>query len=144
MKYSLDSVRKSYQFKEHARGKEGEKHSMTNSRSKLIHDLVDKEGLDLTDMTLFDAFLKAGNEDEPVTLRHLLDTHSNTPPIELEKVDEKEHIFQTFGSGAMSFGAISAEAQRDIFEAMKEIGGRSIVVRAGKTLITIVMASRHP
>jgi glutamate synthase domain-containing protein 2 len=29
-----------YQYKEHNRGKEGEKHSMTNTRSKVIHKLV--------------------------------------------------------------------------------------------------------
>jgi glutamate synthase domain-containing protein 2 len=34
-------------------------------------------------------------------------------------------ITKRFGSGAMSFGAISAESQRDIFKAMRELGGRS-------------------
>ena len=34
-------------------------------------------------------------------------------------------ILATFVSGAMSFGAISSESQRDIFHAMREIGGSS-------------------
>ena len=115
---------KTYQYKEHARGKMGEKHSMTSSRSKAIHELVRDKELDLTDMKLFDEYLKAGHDDEPVALRHLLDTKKSDTSLELDKMDSIDHILQRFGSGAMSFGAISAEAQRDIFLAMKEIGGR--------------------
>ncbi|MDR9415476.1 MAG: glutamate synthase large subunit [Gracilimonas sp.] len=115
---------KTYQYKEHARGKMGEKHSMTSSRSKAIHELVRDKELDLTDMELFDEYLKSGHEDEPVALRHLLDTKKSDKPLELKEVGSVDHILQKFGSGAMSFGAISAESQRDIFRAMKEIGGR--------------------
>lgn len=115
---------KTYQYKEHARGKMGEKHSMTSSRSKAIHNLVRDKDLDFSDMELFDEYLKAGHEDEPVALRHLLDTKKTGKTLKLEKMESIDHILQKFGSGAMSFGAISAEAQRDIFKAMKEIGGR--------------------
>ncbi len=115
---------KTYQFKEHARGKEGEKHSMTNSRSKAIHELVWEHDLDLTDMELFDEYLKLGHDDEPVALRHLFNPKKSDNPVELKDVKPVDHILRTFGSGAMSFGAISAESQRDIFLAMKEIGGR--------------------
>ena len=115
---------KSYQYKEHARGKEGEKHSMTNTRSKMIHDLVRDKKLNLSDMALFDEYLKLGLEDEPVTLRHLFNPKTSEKPVDLTKVKDVSHILPTFGSGAMSFGAISAESQRDIFLAMKEIGGR--------------------
>ena len=116
---------KSYQYKEHARGKEGEKHSMTNTRSKMIHELVRDKKLDLTDMALFDEYLKLGLEDEPVTLRHLFNPKTSEKPVGLAEVKDAFHILRTFGSGAMSFGAISAESQRDIFLAMQEIGGRS-------------------
>lgn len=116
---------RTYQYKEHARGKMGEKHSMTSSRSKAIHELVQEHDLDLTDMELFDEYLKAGHQDEPVTLRHLLKARETEDDFSLEKVKDVDHILQKFGSGAMSFGAISAEAQRDIFKAMKQIGGRS-------------------
>ncbi len=125
-KEELDEFKpiKSYQYKEHARGKMGEKHSMTSSRTKIIHDLVQEKGLDLNDMELFDEYLKLGLEDEPVALRHLFDIKKSESPAELKEVKPAEHILKTFGSGAMSFGAISAESQRDIFLAMKEIGGR--------------------
>jgi glutamate synthase domain-containing protein 2/glutamate synthase domain-containing protein 3 len=115
---------KSYQYKEHARGKMGEKHSMTNSRSKAIHELVWEHDLDLQNMELFDEYLKLGLEDEPVALRHLFNAKKSDTPLKLEEVKPTDHILRTFGSGAMSFGAISAEAQRDIFLAMREIGGR--------------------
>lgn len=115
---------KSYQYKEHARDKMGEKHSMTNSRSKIIHELVRDKELDLTDMSLFEEYLKLGSNDEPVTLRHLLKAKVLDKELPLDKVKPVSHILQKFGSGAMSFGAISAESQRDIFLAMKEIGGR--------------------
>ncbi len=115
---------KSFQYKEHARGKMGEKHSMTSSRTKIIHDLVQKTGFDLTDMELYDEYLKLGLEDEPVALRHLFNVKKSDSPVELKDVKPVDHILKTFGSGAMSFGAISAESQRDIFLAMKEIGGR--------------------
>lgn len=115
---------KSYQYKEHTRAKMGEKHSMTNTRSKVIHKLVRDKDLDLTDMSLFDEFLKLGLGDEPVTLRHLFEPKAAETSLDLEKVKPVSHILKTFGSGAMSFGAISAESQRDIFLAMKEVGGR--------------------
>ncbi len=115
---------KSFQYKEHARGATGEKHSMTSSRTKIIHDLVQEKGLDLNDMELFDEYLKLGLEDEPIALRHLFNVKKSDSPIELKDVKSVDHILKTFGSGAMSFGAISAESQRDIFLAMKEIGGR--------------------
>jgi len=114
-----------YQYKEHNRGEKGEKHSMTNTRSKLIHKLVRENGLTLDNPELFNEYLKIGIEDEPVNIRHLFDFKKADNPLSIEKVENKEEILKRFGSGAMSFGAISAEAQRDIFLAMKESGGRS-------------------
>ncbi|MGF1670721.1 MAG: glutamate synthase-related protein, partial [Balneolaceae bacterium] len=114
-----------YQYKEHNRGTEGEKHSMTNTRSKIVHDLVRNNNLTLNNPELYNEYLKLGIDDEPVNIRHLFDFKSAESPLPLEKVEEKDAILKRFGSGAMSFGAISAESQRDIFLAMKEIGGRS-------------------
>ncbi len=121
-----EKVIKSYFYKEHNRGKMGEKHAMTNTRSKIIHDLVRSENTDLQSADLYDAYLKAGDDDSPLAVRHLLSIgESETPNGNGEAIQPVEDILTTFGSGAMSFGAISAEAQRDIFEAMREIGGRS-------------------
>ena len=115
---------KSFQFKEHARGAKGEKHSMTNSRSKMIHELVRDTGLELNNWELYTEFVNSGQVDEPIALRHLFSPKCAEIPAMIEDVKDAAHILKTFGSGAMSFGAISAEAQRDIFLAMREIGGR--------------------
>ena len=95
---------KNFQYKEHARGAMGEKHSMTNTRSKVIHELVQNHELDLTDMALWDEYLKLGLEDEPVAIRHLFNPKKADSPIALDKVKGVDHILPTFGSGAMSFG----------------------------------------
>jgi glutamate synthase domain-containing protein 2/glutamate synthase domain-containing protein 3 len=128
-----------YIFKEHSRGLVGEKHSMTASRSKIVHELVRKTGLGLDNWELYREYLKASDQEEPVSVRHLFALKKAPQPPKGEKSTESEaievppsgdrglleSILATFGSGAMSYGAISAEAQRDIFLAMQAIGGRS-------------------
>lgn len=114
-----------YQYKEHNKGTEGEKHSMTNTRSKLIHDLVRNSEFSLKDLGLFEEFLKLHDECDPINPRHLFTFKPIGEKVSIEKVEDRREITRRFGSGAMSFGAISAESQRDIFLAMKELGGRS-------------------
>ncbi|MFN3562404.1 MAG: glutamate synthase large subunit [Chloroherpetonaceae bacterium] len=115
----------SYQYKEHNSGLQGEKHSMTNSRAKLIHKLVRETHTPLSSINLYNEYLRLGEEVEPISIRHLFEFKHAPKPLPIEEIQPKADILKTFGSGAMSFGAISAEAQRDIFLAMKEIGGRS-------------------
>ncbi len=114
-----------YQFQEHPRGVVGEKHSMTNARSRIIHKIVQDSGIPLSSPSLYAEYLAKGEESSPVNLRNLLIPKKADRPLALEQVQPKEDILSKFGSGAMSFGAISAESQRDIFIAMKRIGGRS-------------------
>ncbi|MCH8567667.1 MAG: glutamate synthase large subunit [Balneolales bacterium] len=118
-------VIKSYFYKEHNKGLVGEKHAMTNTRSKLIHDLVREENISLDNPELYKAYLEAGTNDSPLAVRHLFKVNPASEPLAPEEVESEASIMKTFGSGAMSFGAISAESQRDIFLAMREIGGRS-------------------
>ena len=114
-----------YQYKEHNKGLEGEKHSMTNTRSRIIHELVRNNDLTLNDLELYNEYLKLGDDCDPVNPRHLFAFKSAGKTVTLDEVEDRRDITKRFGSGAMSFGAISAESQRDIFLAMKEIGGRS-------------------
>lgn len=116
---------KSYYYKEQNKGLEGEKHAMTALRSKLIHNLVRESGLALNDPDLYAEYLKVGVDDSPTNLRHLMALKEADVPLVAEAVEPAAAILRRFGSGAMSFGAISAESQRDIFLAMREIGGRS-------------------
>lgn len=113
-----------FQYKEHNRGEKGEKHSMTNTKSKIIHKLLRDSSLSLKDTGLYDEYLKLDDEAAPVNFRHLFGFTPIGGKIPVEKVEHRSKIMTRFGSGAMSFGAISAESQRDIFLAMREIGGR--------------------
>ncbi len=122
---SANALVHTHQFKEHVRGKQGEHHSMTNARSKIIHTLVREHALNLDNLELYDAYLRHAQGDAPVNLRHLLEVTSVGPVLAEADVERAEAILARFGSGAMSFGAISAESQRDIILAMQRIGGRS-------------------
>jgi len=112
-------------FKEHNRGTKGEKHSMTNTQSKIVHKLVRDKDLSLDNLELYNEFLKSSEEADPVNFRNLFSFKTAGDRVDVENVEHRSKILRRFGSGAMSFGAISAESQRDIFLAMREIGGRS-------------------
>lgn len=116
---------RSYQYKEQNKGLEGERHAMTAARSKLIHELVQNSSFSLQDIGLYEEYLKVEADSGPYHVRDLMAIQAAAKPLELADVEPGSEIMKRFGSGAMSFGAISAEAQRDIFLAMKEIGGRS-------------------
>jgi glutamate synthase domain-containing protein 2/glutamate synthase domain-containing protein 1/glutamate synthase domain-containing protein 3 len=112
-------------FREDTIGTSGERHSMTFARSKVIHQLVRDTGLGINNIALYNEYLKMGEKDTPVNVRHLFALRQAATPTPLDQVEPQETILKRFGSGAMSFGAISAESQRDLILAMKEVGGRS-------------------
>jgi glutamate synthase domain-containing protein 2/glutamate synthase domain-containing protein 1/glutamate synthase domain-containing protein 3 len=113
--------RSTYVFKEHVKGVVGEKHSMTSARSRFLHKLAREQGA----WEVYEEYLKSNDSDAPVTIRQLLSLKKVDTTTSLEAVQPRADILKLFGSGAMSFGAISAESQRDIIAAMKTIGGRS-------------------
>jgi glutamate synthase domain-containing protein 2/glutamate synthase domain-containing protein 1/glutamate synthase domain-containing protein 3 len=134
MEMLLDLIKKSSRFeegdlpnlfiyREQAAMKSGESHTLTSMRSRSIHQLLNEESLDKS-YEHFKNFSKELNE-KPLLIRHLLEPIKAKIPLSLEKVQSKEEILTTFGSGAMSFGAISAESQRDLIIAFREIKGRS-------------------
>ncbi len=113
-----------FQLKEKNRGDIGERHSMTAARSKLVHDLVRGRlrGRSLGEIER--TYEGQGVEAEPVSPRHLLVLRPAASAVALDDVEPAEEILARFGSGAMSFGAISARSQRDLFVAMRNLGGR--------------------
>ena len=120
----LDEPRPStYQLKERNKGG-GERHAMTAARSKLVHDLVRGRLQGRTEQEIEDAYLAQGRDAAPVSPRHLLSLRAAETPLALEDVCSDADVLARFGSGAMSFGAISAEVQRDLFVAMRSVGGR--------------------
>jgi glutamate synthase domain-containing protein 2/glutamate synthase domain-containing protein 1/glutamate synthase domain-containing protein 3 len=114
-----------YQYKEHNKAEHGERHSMTNERSKLVHKLVREEHTNEEAAALYRTYVETGTRDAPVNVRHLFRLRKADTQLTLDKVQPVQSIWKTFSSGAMSFGAISAESQRDIFLAMQHIGGKS-------------------
>jgi len=122
---TAEALVNTYQYKDHNKSDKGERHSMTNARSKVLHKLVrDTNNTDVAN-SLYRQYLEMGEKDTPINIRHLFSLRKTNQSLSLEKIQSRESILKTFGSGAMSFGAISAESQRDIFLAMKEIGGKS-------------------
>ncbi|MBA2404148.1 MAG: glutamate synthase large subunit, partial [Bdellovibrionales bacterium] len=110
-------------YKEQASMKTGESHTLTSMRSRTIHKLLNEENLEKS----FEHFQKLSLEleEKPLLIRHLLETVKAKTKLSIDEVQACEEILTTFGSGAMSFGAISAEAQRDLILAFREIKGRS-------------------
>ncbi len=102
----------------------GERHAMTAERSRLVHDLVRGRLRDRTPDEIWSAYLTQDTAVAPLHPRDLLDLRPGEHPIDVDAVEPVADIVRRFGSGAMSFGAISAESQRDIFIAMRSLGGR--------------------
>jgi glutamate synthase domain-containing protein 2/glutamate synthase domain-containing protein 1/glutamate synthase domain-containing protein 3 len=108
-----------YSLREHNKGTAGEKHSMTSALAKLVHEHD------------YDQYGELARSSHPVSPRHLLSFKAQAS-IAIEDVQPADEILRRFGSGAMSFGAISAEAQRDLIRAMEQIGGRSASGEGGE------------
>jgi glutamate synthase domain-containing protein 2/glutamate synthase domain-containing protein 3 len=114
-----------HQFRESTKPGEGERHGMTSARSKIVHQLValDPELPEAT--AIYEQYLASLKADEPINPRHLLAFKLAEAALPLQEVEPRTAILSRFGAGAMSFGAVSAESQRDLILAMEAVGGRS-------------------
>jgi len=102
----------------------GEHHAMTAARARLVHQLTAIEDVDSVEaQAAYQAYLDDGARHAPIHLRHLL--RPKAAPISVDDVEPRADILKRFGAGAMSFGAISADSQRDLILALKKVGGRS-------------------
>lgn len=66
------------------------------------------------------------------TLRGLLEFKNESDPIPIDEVESVESICKRFKTGAMSYGAISAEAHESLAIAMNRIGGKSNTGEGGE------------
>ncbi|MBX2810938.1 MAG: glutamate synthase large subunit [Myxococcales bacterium] len=114
-----------FQLREHRKGTEGEQHAMTARLSKRVHDFIDLPHDGFPRWTAYEQYIREADSSKPVSLRHLFELKESPKHPSLEDVQPRAEILRRFGSGAMSFGAISAESQRDLFIAMRRVGGRS-------------------
>ena len=74
---------------------------------------------------LYDRFAALVNERTPLEPRDLLELIPAGPPAPLEEVEPAEEIVRRFSGGAMSHGALSAEAHETIAIALNRLGARS-------------------
>ena len=114
-----DRLLNTHQFREAPKGTDGERHAMTTARARVVHRMVREPSAEL-----YAEYLGHGDLAEPISVRHLFDLKPG-PALDLDQVQPASAILAAFGSGAMSFGAVSAESQRDLILAMRMVGGRS-------------------
>jgi glutamate synthase (ferredoxin) len=82
---------------------------------------------------LYERFAELVNERVPIELRDLLELVPAGPPVPLADVEPAETILRRFSGGAMSHGALSAEAHETIAVAMNRIGARSNCGEGGES-----------
>jgi glutamate synthase (ferredoxin) len=74
---------------------------------------------------LYERFAELVNDRAPLEPRDLLELVPAGPPVPLEEVEPVEAIVRRFSSGAMSHGALSAEAHETIAIALNRLGARA-------------------
>ncbi len=74
---------------------------------------------------LYERFASMVNGRTPIEPRDLLELVTAATPVPLEEVEPVESIVRRFSGGAMSHGALSAEAHETIAIAFNRLGGRS-------------------
>ena len=76
-------------------------------------------------LDLYERFAGLVNGRAPLEPRDLLETVDAVEPVPLEEVEPVDSIVRRFSGGAMSHGALSAEAHETIAIAMNRLGARS-------------------
>jgi glutamate synthase domain-containing protein 2/glutamate synthase domain-containing protein 1/glutamate synthase domain-containing protein 3 len=84
-------------------------------------------------LELYEAFARLVNERPITELRDLLEFAGAADPVPLEEVEPAEAISRRFSSGAMSHGALSAEAHETLAVALNMVGGRSNCGEGGES-----------
>ena len=86
---------------------------------------------------LYDRFAALVNERAPFEPRDLLELVPAGPPVPLEEVEPAESIVRRFSGGAMSHGALSAEAHETIAIALNGLGARSNSGEGGEDCVPL-------
>ena len=82
-------------------------------------------GIDLEGWELYEKFSSLVNGRTPMEPRDLLELVPAGDPVPLDEVEPVEAIVKRFSSGAMSHGALSAEAHETIAIALNRLGGKA-------------------
>jgi glutamate synthase domain-containing protein 2/glutamate synthase domain-containing protein 1/glutamate synthase domain-containing protein 3 len=80
----------------------------------------------------YERFARLVNERRPLELRDLLDPRPAGPAVPLDEVEPAEAIVRRFSGGAMSHGALSAEAHETVAIALNSIGASANTGEGGE------------
>jgi glutamate synthase domain-containing protein 2/glutamate synthase domain-containing protein 1/glutamate synthase domain-containing protein 3 len=80
----------------------------------------------------YERFARLVNERRPLELRDLLEPRAAGPPVPPDEVEPVEAIVSRFSGGAMSHGALSAEAHETVAIALDSIGARANTGEGGE------------
>ncbi|MFN8186172.1 MAG: glutamate synthase large subunit [Gaiellales bacterium] len=110
--------------------KGGEPHETSGDVVDALHELTAAHALRKAvriaeGQALYDRFAVLVNEREPMEPRDLLEMIPAGPPVPLDEVEPAETILRRFSSGAMSHGALSAEAHETIAIALNRLGAKA-------------------
>ncbi len=100
--------------------KGGEKHGFSPSLFKAIQMRTKKFSSEIIDT------------NGPVYIRDLFALKSHRKPLPIELIESAESILRKFGSGAISFGAISESVHRELARGMALAGARSNTGEGGE------------
>jgi len=80
----------------------------------------------------YERFAALVNERAPLELRDLLEPADGGPGVPLDEVEPAEAILRRFSGGAMSHGALSAEAHETVAIALNSVGARANTGEGGE------------
>jgi glutamate synthase (ferredoxin) len=110
--------------------KGGEPHETSGEVVDAVHELVAAHSLQKAvgrngTFELYERFAELVNGREPMEPRDLLELVAAGAPVQLDEVEPVESIVRRFSSGAMSHGALSAEAHETVAIALNRLGGKA-------------------
>tara|TARA_B110000879_G_scaffold1358_1_gene1755 strand:- start:5508 stop:10100 length:4593 start_codon:yes stop_codon:yes gene_type:complete len=100
--------------------KSGERHALTTPVIKNLHTFVRNNKKED-----YDEYVKASLDNNPITIKDLLEFKVPASGVPLDEVEPAEEIVKRFSTAAMSMGALSPEAHETLAIAMNRIGGKS-------------------
>ncbi|HZT54358.1 MAG TPA: glutamate synthase-related protein, partial [Gaiellaceae bacterium] len=109
--------------------KGGEPHATNPDVVEALHEVAAAHALRTAvrdeDWARYERFASLVNGREPMELRDLLELVPAGPPVPLDEVEPAESIVRRFSSGAMSHGALSAEAHETVAIAFNRLRARA-------------------
>jgi glutamate synthase (ferredoxin) len=121
----------------------GEQHATTGEVISSLRDSLDGEAdvnqllrhaVGNGDWEAYEKFAETVNSREALELRDLLEMVPAGPPVPLDSVEPVASIAKRFSAGAMSQGALSAEAHETLAAALSMIGARSNSGEGGEAI----------